>query len=273
MEIGICSYSFHRLLAAGKQDIFRFIVDCKELGCSQLDPWNAHLELIKQGDATARPGASEHLSKAEERYLTKVKDAADAVEMPFGLIAVDGAHVYEGEPQKRNENRARAYRWLDVARHLGARQIRIDSGGPEVMTSEIFKVIEEGYQDLIERATRYNIEVVVENHLGPTLLPENILTLVQSIDGLGLLLDTQNWKPGKKAEGLRDCAKYATAVHVKTLKWDDQGNEIMTNPPAAIRSLQDAGYSGCWGIESCPEDGDEYGAARRSVALLRKLVH
>ena len=40
IEISICSYSFHRLLAAGKQDIIRYIADCAELGCTQLDPWN-----------------------------------------------------------------------------------------------------------------------------------------------------------------------------------------------------------------------------------------
>ena len=39
-DISICSYSFHRLLAAGKQDIFRYITDCKELGCTGLDAWN-----------------------------------------------------------------------------------------------------------------------------------------------------------------------------------------------------------------------------------------
>ena len=49
MELSICSYSFHRLLAAGKQDIVRYIADCKELGCTQLDPWNGHLSI----DATA----------------------------------------------------------------------------------------------------------------------------------------------------------------------------------------------------------------------------
>ena len=30
MELAICSYSFHRALAAGKQDIFRYIADCRE---------------------------------------------------------------------------------------------------------------------------------------------------------------------------------------------------------------------------------------------------
>ena len=37
MELGICSFSFHRLLAAGQQDIFRYIQDCKELGCTHAE--------------------------------------------------------------------------------------------------------------------------------------------------------------------------------------------------------------------------------------------
>ena len=35
------------VLKDGKQDIFRYIRDCKELGCTQLDPWNAHLADLK----------------------------------------------------------------------------------------------------------------------------------------------------------------------------------------------------------------------------------
>ncbi len=56
MQIGICSYSFHRLLADGKQDIFQYIRDCKALGCTQLDPWNAHLSDLKSGDDVLRLG-------------------------------------------------------------------------------------------------------------------------------------------------------------------------------------------------------------------------
>ncbi len=42
MKIGICSFSFHRLLNEGKQDIFQYIQTCKELGCTHLQPWSAH---------------------------------------------------------------------------------------------------------------------------------------------------------------------------------------------------------------------------------------
>src|SRR5437764_11451702 len=75
MQIGICSYSFHRLLAAGKQDVFRFITVCKELGCTQLDPWNAHLSAFKDGEAVLHaghnPSESHHLTAMDEGYIDR----------------------------------------------------------------------------------------------------------------------------------------------------------------------------------------------------------
>ena len=64
MELGICSYSFHRLLAAGRQDIFKYITDCAALGCTQLDPWNAHFTALKAGDAAVQAGQTDLLSAA-----------------------------------------------------------------------------------------------------------------------------------------------------------------------------------------------------------------
>ncbi len=56
LQISIGSFSFHRLLAAGKQDIFQYILDCKALGCTQLDPWNAHLSSLQSGDEIITAG-------------------------------------------------------------------------------------------------------------------------------------------------------------------------------------------------------------------------
>jgi sugar phosphate isomerase/epimerase len=276
MQIGICSFSFHRLLAAGKQDIFKFITDCKELGCTQLDPWNAHLSPLTSGDevihAGRNPSRSDHLSAADEEYIRSVRRAADEAEIPFGCIAVDGAHIYEPTEEARAANRARAYRWLDVAHTLGASQVRIDAGGPEDLPDDVFAIIQEGYRDVIDRAAPLGIEVIVENHWGPTIIPDNVVRLLENIPGLGYLLDTHNWKRELRDEGRAKCAKYATATHIKTLKWDDQGNEVGEDVATAVQLLKDAGYSGCWSIESVPPDDDEYGAAQRTIALLHKLV-
>ncbi len=275
LRLGICSFSFHRLLAEGKQDMFRYITDCKELGCTQLDPWNAHLADLKKGDDVLHVGhnpGTGKLSAADDEYMDRVKRAADEAGLPFGCIAVDGAHVYEEDESKRAANRQVAYRWLDIAAKLGAAQVRIDAGGPEDMPEPAFKVIREGYRDIIDRAAEANIEVLFENHWGPSKHPDNVLRLLEGIEGLGFLFDTNNWAEGKRDEGWERCAKYAKAMHVKTFRFDKDGNEPSVDIPRAIGLLLDSGYTGAWGVESVPKEIDEYEGARRTIALIRRCV-
>jgi sugar phosphate isomerase/epimerase len=275
MRLGICSFSFHRLLAEGKQDMFRYITDCKELGCTQLDPWNAHLADLKQGDGVLHVGRNPgtgKLSAADDEYVERVKHAAQKAGLPFGCIAVDGAHIYEEDEAKRNANRAIAYRWLDIAAKLGAKQVRIDAGGPEDMPPPVFVIIRDGYRDLIDRAASAHIEVLFENHWGPSKHPDNVLRLLEGIEGLGFLFDTNNWAEGKRDDGWNRCAKYAKAMHVKTFRFDEHGNEPSVDIPRAIRLLLDSGYTGAWGVESVPREIDEYEGARKTIALIRRCV-
>ncbi len=58
----------------------------------------------------------------DNRYLEQVKAAAEQVGLPFGCIAVDGAHIYEPSEELRQANRKRAYRWIDICHYLGASQ-------------------------------------------------------------------------------------------------------------------------------------------------------
>ena len=277
LEIGICSFSFHRLLAAGKQDIFQYIKDCKILGCTQLDPWNAHLSPLRAGDDVLHAGRNPHdsmyLSAGDEEYIASVKAAADAAGLPFGCIAVDGAHIYAAEKEVREANRARAYRWLDVAHKLGAKQVRIDSGDPGEFEGASFDLIKEGYRDVIDRATSLGVEVLVENHWGPTRIPENCIKLLENIEGLRLLLDLHNFDEERRFEGRVICAPYAKSIHLKTFEFDADGNEISEERcVVGLQVLLDAGYNGVWGVESMPNDGDEIKGARQSIELIQRTV-
>jgi sugar phosphate isomerase/epimerase len=275
MEIGICSYSFHRLLEAREQDMFKYITDCKVLGATQLDPWNAHLALI-QASAEAWKAQADpenvQLSAEEETYLAQVKSAADDAGLPFGCIAVDGAHIYEPTLEARRANRAYAYKWLEIADRLDAPQLRIDAGGTADLPDDMFQIIVKGYNDLLPRARDRGIELVVENHWGSTNVPENVTRIIEAVDGLGLLFDTNNWAEGMQEEGWQTCAKYARACHIKTFSFDEDGNEPSVDIPRVMHILMDAGYDGCWGIESCPKELDEYEGARKTIALMRRVV-
>src|SRR5687767_11494665 len=156
MELSICSYSFHRMLEAGQQDVFHYISDCHTLGCTQLDLWNGHLPSLL--DHQARPeGHSSftpeyaQLSPAEVDYLARIKATADEAGLPFGCLAVDGAHIYESSPEARQANQIKSHRWLNIAEQLSAQQIRIDSGGPPDMPEDVLEIIVTGYNDLIPR--------------------------------------------------------------------------------------------------------------------------
>jgi sugar phosphate isomerase/epimerase len=275
MELSICSFSFHRLLAAGKQDMFRYIADCRRLGATQLDPWDEHLAPLKNSEELWRTRVDPEdiqLSPQDRDYLDRVKRAAEDAGLPFGCIAVDGAHIYEPTPAARRANRVAAYMWLEVAARLGARQVRIDAGGPEQLPADVFRIIVEGYRDLVARGRDRGIEILMENHWGPSPIPENVARIVEAVDGLGLLFDTHNWAPGMQERGWHMCARYARATHVKTFSFDEEGYEPSVDIPGAMHILMDAGYDGCWGIESCPRNGDEYEGVRKTIALIRRVL-
>ncbi len=276
MEISICSYSFHGLLESGRQDVFGYIRDCRALGSTSLDLWNAHLPTLL--DDESRPADTitpqyAGLSQQETAILDQVKAAADEAGLPFAGLAVDGAHIYEETPEARAAQRIKAQRWLNIGERLGARQVRLDAGGPVEMPEPVFEILVAGYMDLIKRAGEKGIEVVMENHWGASRVPENVVRILEAVPGLGLLFDTGNWPDGAEQQGWAMCARFARATHIKTFAFDSQGNETTVDIPKAMHYLLDAGYTGTWGIESCPAEADEeIEAARKTIALIRRVV-
>jgi sugar phosphate isomerase/epimerase len=273
LKLSIASWSFHRTLEAGKQDMFRYITDCKELGATQLDPWNGHLAPLVQRDnelkTAGTPQAS--LTPAEKTYLGQVKAAAQKTGLPFGCLAVDGAHIYEPTAEARAINRAVAYRWLEAASLLGTTQVRVDAGGPPEMPPEAFAIIIEGYKDLIARAKGLGLELLIENHWGPSNIAANLARILAAAPGLGLLFDTNNFS-GDKEAAWAQFASAARAVHIKTFSFDEQGNDPSVDLAKAIRLVAATGYQGAWGVESVPRDGDEYGAVQKTFDLIRRVL-
>ncbi|MCZ7544955.1 MAG: sugar phosphate isomerase/epimerase [Anaerolineae bacterium] len=223
---------------------------------------------------TGRDPGHARLSAQSDAFVAQVKAAADDAGLPFGCIAVDGAHIYEDTPEARVMNRAIAYRWLDVAETLGARQVRIDAGGPEAMPDDVFDNIVAGYNDLVARGRDKGVEIVMENHWGPSLVPENVVKIIEAVHGLGLLFDTHNWADGMQEKGWAMCARYARATHIKTftLTRTATSRRSIFRKPCAL--LRDAGFDGVWGIESVPPEGaDEYEGVRKTIALMERVLH
>jgi len=255
-DFSIISYSFRHSFESGAMDIYSYIRFCAENGFTQLDPWMKHL---------AR-GIEDRV------WLSEVRAAGQDSGLPFGCVAVDGGHIYEAGEAERAKTRQVREAWLETAALLGARMIRVDAGGPDDMPDEALDIIVRGYRDFIPRASSAGLTVVVENHWGPTKYPDNVVRLLGAVDGLGLLFDTGNWADGEAERGWELCARFAKLTHIKTLAFDSKGNESTMNVPKAIAILRREQYAGTWGIESTPENGDEIGSARKSLALIKREI-
>lgn len=275
MDYSIASYSFHGLLESGKQDMFKYISDCKEMGCALLDPWNGHLAPLIAEDKAIKASdnpTQAHFSEAGLAYARQVKAAADEAGLPVGCLAIDGAHMYEPTAEGRAANRACGYRWLEVADILKSQQVRMDTGGTVDLPDEQFEIIVEGFKDVVARAGEKGIEVVLENHWGASHVPENVLKVIEAVPGLALLFDSGNWAEGRREDGWAMCAHLAKSVHIKARAFDENGNETTFDVPRVVRLLAAGGYSGCWGVESVPREGDEYEAARKTIALVQRTL-
>ena len=168
MRYSLCSYSLHQTVEAGKMDAFGYNRFCKEAGFTQLDPWNVHIERAYD----------------DSGYLAELKAAGADVGLPYGCIAVDGAHIYEPSAEATRQNQRRRYRWLEIAVELGAEQLRIDAGGSRDQTLDaILPIVVEGYKDIIARAQQQGVEIIIENHWGPTNDPDAMRRLLNAVPG------------------------------------------------------------------------------------------
>jgi len=274
MQFSVASYSFHRELESGRQDMFKYITDCKELGCSQLDPWNGHLAPLIAEDEQIRASSNPTqttFSQAGLDYVARVKAAADAVGLPFGCIAADGSHVWEPTEEARAANHACAYRWLDVAHRLGAESMRTDTGGKPELPDDMFKIIVDGLQDTVNKGRELGVRVSIENHWGASNIPQNVIRVLDAVDGLTLLFDSRNWAKGTREEGWQVGVPRAKDVHIDIFKTQENPDTLEADLTRLIKMLVDAGYNGCWGIESLPPD-DEYEGIRKSMAFIEKTV-
>jgi hypothetical protein len=96
--------AFTAYVGEGKQDMVGYIRDCKTLGVTHLEPWNGHFATPDTGPG--QPPLLDHSKQLE--YLQKIKQVADSAGLPFGCIAVDGAHIYEADEAQRLANKRRA---------------------------------------------------------------------------------------------------------------------------------------------------------------------
>lgn len=174
--------------------------------------------------------------------------------------------ICELDPEKRRAGVEVAKKWIDGAAMLGAKSMRVNSGGPRiapsaVVTSDYPKADElakyltnciESFKEMSDYSGKKGVKVTLENHWGLTANPINIRIIVDEVNHpyCEASPDFCNWEHEYLLyNGLAALAPYAhTNVHAKYWnRWKDP--DVRRN----VRIMTNAKYMGIFALEY--EDG------------------
>ena len=181
--------------------------------------------------------------------------------------------ICELDPARRQAGVEVAKKWLDGAAILGAKSMRVNSGGPRIApaalpnsTGYATNAALEGYltnciesfKEMTEYGAKLGVKVTLENHWGLTANPINIRIIVEEVNNpfCEASPDFCNWENKYLLyHGLQDLAPYAhTTVHAKF--WDRFGEpDVQRN----VRIMLNNNFTGVFALEyeAGPWDGVE----------------
>jgi sugar phosphate isomerase/epimerase len=244
MNISIASYSFNKLIAAGKMDVFGYLEACKyRYRLDTADIWNGLM------------------GSTDPDYARKVREAADDRGMTVVNYHVDGVHLWEDDPGKREQNYKDAQAHLRVAEILGAKTVRIDTGGTVVpMNAEQLDMVAGRYREYARWADGVGARIGPETHWGFSVTIDNMERIARAVDhpAYGVLHHIGRWYvaekqtvPFEEEAGMdKRIAPWTCHTHV-------DGRIARTCLTERLTLMREAGYTGCWGMEQ-PCEGDEY---------------
>jgi sugar phosphate isomerase/epimerase len=175
--------------------------------------------------------------------------------------------ICELDAEKRKAGIEVAKKWLDGAKIIGAKSMRVNSGGPRIVpgavaTSDYPKADElavylknciESFKVMADYGSKVGVKVTLENHWGLTANPMNIRIIVDEVHSpfCEASPDFCNWEHEYLLyNGLKALAPYAhTNVHAKYWnRWPET-----QSVPRSVRIMMDAGFEGTFALEY--EDG------------------
>ncbi len=218
---------------------------------------------------------SPFFASREAGYLAELRGRAEEAGVAMLGIAVDReGDLAALDPAERQAAVDNHIPWLDAARALGCRFVRANLGGRDTPDPEAAVGAGiESFAALARAGGERGVLVVIENHWGLTVDPENMVRVFEGVGSphLGALADFGNFPPEERYRSLERIAPYAKTAHAKFHDFDEAGEPIGIDIARCVAILRGAGYSGTWGIEY-EGKGDDHDGVVRSKAILARLL-
>lgn len=269
-QISLAEWSLHKALFAKQLDNLDFPSVAKNTyGISVVEYVNQFFK--KKAEDTA------YLNE----LLTRCKDNG----VKNHLIMIDGegglAELDDATRLKSVENH---YKWVNAAKHLGCKTIRVNAHG-KGSREDVQKAAVDGLSRLGEYGEKEGINIIVENHGGFSSDGEWLSGVMKQVGkkNVGTLPDFGNFclKRGEnhtclqeydRYKGTAELMPYAKGVSAKTYDFDADGNCVETDYAKMLGILKKAGFNGYIGIEYEGDKLSEEEGIKKTKALLEKVA-
>jgi L-ribulose-5-phosphate 3-epimerase len=240
-KISLAEWSLHKALFAKKLDNLDFPrVAREDYGIEAVEFVNQFFKDKAQDSA----------------YLRDLKKRAADHDVTCVLIMIDGeGDLSARSKQGRDQAVANHKKWVDAAAALGCHSIRVNTGGN--YGPDNVKDAADACGALAEYGASSKINIICENHGGPSSNPDALLALIQAVNNprFGTLPDFGNFpkKDGHYAIDIYDAIARmmpsAKGVSAKSYDFDADGRETSLDFARILKIVTDSGYHGHVGIE------------------------
>ena len=230
------------------------------------------------------------LPKTDKAYRDELAKNAAAHNIKFLLIMIDGQGSIGGAtPEECSDAVKRHSEWIDYAAEFGCHSIRMNWAGAEKGTEKDDALLDAfvkrsvpGFQALCEYGDKKNINVIIENHGGPSSYPHAMDKLMAAVGHprFGTLPDFGNFPADVDIyEGIDKLMPYAKALSAKCYDFDpvtglhtDKDNKMVDFEKMIEICVDKHGYNGYIGIEyegNIMSEADGIAAANKLLIALR----
>jgi sugar phosphate isomerase/epimerase len=221
-----------------------------------------------------------YFESRDAAYLNRLSLSAANAGVRMLNIAVDErGDLSSDDASAREEGVLCSARWIDVAREMGIRFVRFNSGGGKAVDLDrATKRCIESFRRLADFAKPKGVRLMIENHWGISMDPARVVQIVKGVrqthgeDAMGTLADFGNWPDEiDRYDALRQVMPLAFAVHAKVKDIDENLNHPRFDHARCVEIARQSGYDGYLGIEYEGKD-DCVEGVKRGVRLLRSLL-
>lgn len=281
IKLSLAQWSMHKMILEEGVDPYSFAEKASNWGFEGLE--------YVSGLYYKELQAANFSEEAMNNWVEKSKAESEKYGLRNLLIMVDGqGDIAMEDETKRTEAVENHYKWVDAAAALGCHSIRVNLNGsmePEVWIPASV----EGLKQLAGYAKEKNINIIVENHGGPSSNGALLAEVMEKVgmENCGTLPDFGNFCIKREAgdyysskcleeydryKGTKELMPYAKGVSAKSYSFDEEGNETRVDYPRIMEIVLESGYEGFVGVEYEGSDLSEEEGILATKRLLERIV-